>query len=108
MAAPAETHSHVGSVCNRLSVAPRAAQGQRPRAWCPWGDDKATSHGGRYPNLIRLVARGSLVKQLASIVGGGGGGRTDFAEAGGKDVARVPDMLAAASGILEKMLKSPP
>jgi alanyl-tRNA synthetase len=45
-----------------------------------------------------------VVKQLAAIVGGGGGGRPDFAEAGGKDVSKVGEMLAATRGIIEKML----
>ena len=71
-------------------------------------DGKVTIVVGVTPDLTKTAPAGQLVKQLASIVGGGGGGRADFAEAGGKDVARVPVMLAAASGILEKMLKSPP
>jgi alanyl-tRNA synthetase len=45
-----------------------------------------------------------VVKQLAPIVGGGGGGRPDFAEAGGKDPAKVAEMLGAARGVIEKML----
>ena len=32
---------------------------------------------------------GDLVRELASIVGGGGGGRPDFAQAGGKDVSKI-------------------
>ena len=36
------------------------------------------------------------MKQLAPIVGGGGGGRPDFAEAGGKDPSKIGEMLAAA------------
>jgi len=44
------------------------------------------------------------VKQLAAIVGGGGGGRPDFAEAGGKDASKIPEMLAASRGVIEKML----
>ena len=31
-----------------------------------------------------------MVKQIAPIVGGGGGGRPTFAEAGGKDPERLP------------------
>jgi alanyl-tRNA synthetase len=31
---------------------------------------------------------------LAKLTGGGGGGRPDMAEAGGKDPARIPDALA--------------
>jgi alanyl-tRNA synthetase len=32
---------------------------------------------------------GNIVKQVAPIVGGGGGGRPDFAQAGGKEPAKV-------------------
>jgi alanyl-tRNA synthetase len=44
------------------------------------------------------------VKQLAPIVGGSGGGRPDFAEAGGKDVSKVGDALAAGRTLVESLL----
>jgi alanyl-tRNA synthetase len=47
-------------------------------------------------DLTDRVSAGQLVKELAPIVGGGGGGRPDFAEAGGKDPARIADLLARA------------
>ena len=37
---------------------------------------------------------GSMVKEAAIITGGNGGGRPDFAQAGGKDVAKLGDALA--------------
>jgi alanyl-tRNA synthetase len=40
---------------------------------------------------------GNIVKQLATITGGGGGGRPDFAQAGGKDVSKIEEALAKAS-----------
>jgi alanyl-tRNA synthetase len=45
-----------------------------------------------------------VVKQLAPIVGGGGGGRPDFAEAGGKDASKIQDLLEASRTLVEKML----
>ena len=39
-------------------------------------------------DLTKRTPAGQLVKQLAPIVGGAGGGRPDFAEAGGKDALR--------------------
>jgi alanyl-tRNA synthetase len=43
---------------------------------------------------------GNIIKQLAPLVGGGGGGRPDFAQAGGKDPARLDEALAAAYDLL--------
>jgi alanyl-tRNA synthetase len=59
---------------------------------------------GVTPDLTKKVPAGQVVKQLAPIVGGGGGGRPDFAEAGGKDPSKIGEMLAAARGVVEKML----
>ena len=55
-------------------------------------------------DLVGRVKAGQLVKELAPIVGGGGGGRPDFAEAGGKQPERIDEMLAASAAILEKAL----
>jgi alanyl-tRNA synthetase len=59
------------------------------------------------PDLTKKVPAGQVVKQIAPIVGGGGGGRPDFAEAGGKDASKIEEMLAAARSVLEKMLQPP-
>ena len=48
---------------------------------------------------------GNLVKSLASLVGGGGGGRPGMAQAGGKDPAGIPDMLSKAPEALASMIK---
>ena len=50
------------------------------------------------------IRAGDLVKELAPIVGGGGGGRPDVAQAGGKDVAKIGDMLKAAEETIRKRL----
>ncbi len=47
---------------------------------------------------------GNLIKKLAPLVGGGGGGRPNMAQAGGKNPAGIDDMIAAAKGLLEEML----
>jgi alanyl-tRNA synthetase len=70
-------------------------------------DGKVAIVVGVTPDLTKRIPAGQVVKQLASIVGGGGGGRPDFAEAGGKDPAKIGELLAASRGVIEKMLKTP-
>jgi alanyl-tRNA synthetase len=67
-------------------------------------DGKVSIVVGVTPDLTKKVPAGQVVKQLAPIVGGGGGGRADFAEAGGKDASKIGEMLAASRGVVEKML----
>ena len=55
-------------------------------------------------DLTSRVQAGTMIKQLAPIVGGGGGGRPDFAEAGGRDAARIDDLLAEAPRVLQSLL----
>ena len=47
---------------------------------------------------------GVLVKELAAIAGGKGGGKPDFAMAGLKDETKIDEALAAVKGIVEKQL----
>jgi alanyl-tRNA synthetase len=60
---------------------------------------------GVTPDLAKQAPAGQIVKKLAPIVGGGGGGRADFAEAGGKDPSKIAEMLAASRGVLEQFLE---
>ncbi len=45
--------------------------------------------------IERGIKAGALAKLAAEIVGGGGGGRDNLAQAGGKDPAKLPDALGA-------------
>ena len=56
-------------------------------------------------DLADRVSAGQLVKELAPIIGGGGGGRPDFAEAGGKDSSRIDELLATARETVTRLLK---
>jgi alanyl-tRNA synthetase len=47
---------------------------------------------------------GDVVREVAKAAGGGGGGRPDFATAGGKDVSAVDAALAMAESVLSKIL----
>jgi alanyl-tRNA synthetase len=68
-------------------------------------DDKVALCIGVTKDLTGKVRAGDLVKQLAPIVGGGGGGRPDLAQAGGKLVGMLPECIAAAPGVLEGLLR---
>ena len=56
------------------------------------------------PDLTARIKAGQIVKEIAPIVGGGGGGRPDFAEAGGKSPDKIDDMLAAAESVVVRLL----
>jgi len=51
-------------------------------------------------DLVGRYHAGNIIKQLAPLVGGGGGGRPDFAQAGGKDPSRLDEAIAAAYALL--------
>ena len=48
---------------------------------------------------------GNLIKGIAALVGGGGGGRPNMAQAGGKNPAGIPDALAKVAEVLEGQIK---
>ena len=47
-------------------------------------------------DLTSRIQAGRIVKEIAPIVGGGGGGRPDFAEAGGKDPSKIDELISSA------------
>jgi alanyl-tRNA synthetase len=55
-------------------------------------------------DLTGRVQAGRIVKEIAPLVGGGGGGRPDFAEAGGKNPAGIDELMAVAPKVLKNML----
>lgn len=56
-------------------------------------------------NLTSQVSAGDLVKHVAEQVGGRGGGRADFAQAGGTDVSQLPTALEAVPVWLKTKLE---
>ena len=56
------------------------------------------------PDLTGRIKAGQIVKEIAPIVGGAGGGRPDFAEAGGKDPSKIDEMLAATEAVVARIL----
>ena len=57
-------------------------------------------------DLEGRVHAGSLAKEIAAMVGGSGGGRGDFAQAGGKDPGKLAEALQAVRGLVEAQLGS--
>lgn len=73
----------------------------------------ASVAGGKV-NLLSMVTQeaqkagahaGNLIKGIAAIVGGGGGGRPNMAQAGGRNPEKVPEALEEAANILSAQLK---
>jgi alanyl-tRNA synthetase len=56
-------------------------------------------------DLVGRIKAGDIVKQLAPIVGGGGGGRPDMAQAGGKNPEKLGEAIEKAGQIVEALLK---
>jgi alanyl-tRNA synthetase len=69
------------------------------------GDGKVTWVTMVTKDLTGRLHAGHLARDLAKLTGGGGGGRPDMAEAGGKDPARIPDALATLSELVRGQLK---
>ena len=70
------------------------------------GDGRLNFVAGCGKDALKSGAHaGNLVKQVAAICNGGGGGRPDNATAGGKDVSKVDEALSAAPAILGAMQK---
>jgi alanyl-tRNA synthetase len=68
---------------------------------------------GSKAGLVALVSKdlveqglsaGSIIREIAPIVVGGGGGRDDMAQAGGKDPSKLDEALAAARAAIEREL----
>jgi alanyl-tRNA synthetase len=55
-------------------------------------------------DLTSRIQAGRVVKELAPIVGGGGGGRPDFAEAGGKDPSKIDELIRKAPDVVASLL----
>jgi alanyl-tRNA synthetase len=71
------------------------------------GTDKVTLVAGVSRDLVdRGVNAGQWVREVAPVVGGGGGGKPDMAQAGGKSPAKVPDALTKAREVITGQLSA--
>jgi len=57
-------------------------------------------------DLSRRIPAGKIIKQVAALVGGTGGGKPQLAEAGGKDSAKLADAIERSYSIVESILMS--
>ena len=68
-------------------------------------DGRATLLAGMTDDLVaRGLKAGDVVKEIAPIVDGGGGGRPQMAQAGGKDPQKIGEALANATELIKQKL----
>jgi alanyl-tRNA synthetase len=65
-------------------------------------DDRPVFIAAITPDLVKLgYNAGSIVKQVAQVTGGGGGGKPDLAQAGGKQKEKLDDALTLVTEIIK-------
>jgi alanyl-tRNA synthetase len=70
------------------------------------GDGKVNFVAAVSDDLIaRGLKAGDWIREVAKVAGGGGGGRPQMAQAGGKDPAKLPDALARAREFAQGVVK---
>ncbi|MBT8090460.1 MAG: alanine--tRNA ligase [Gammaproteobacteria bacterium] len=67
-------------------------------------DGKVRLAAGVTKNNVDKIRAGDLIKPVAELVGGRGGGRPDFAQAGGNDVTRLDAALESVPAWVRKQL----
>ena len=69
-------------------------------------DDKINFVAMTTKDLVQKgIHAGNIVREVAKLTGGGGGGRPDMAQAGGKDVAKVDEALDKIPSIIKEQVK---
>lgn len=102
-------------VCGRIDGATVDALrkiGDDFKAQTPCGVIVLASSDGGKATFIAMATKeaiakgahsGNIVREAAKIAGGGGGGRPDSAQAGGKDVSKIDNALAAVYKMIEEL-----
>ncbi len=68
------------------------------------GDDKISLAAGVTKDLVGKVKAGDLIRDLTAKIGGKGGGRPDFAQGGGTDLAALPAALESVTSLVDAAL----
>ncbi|MDQ3220403.1 MAG: DHHA1 domain-containing protein, partial [Acidobacteriota bacterium] len=55
-------------------------------------------------DLTDKIQAGSIIKEIAPIIGGRGGGKSDMAEGGGSEPDKLQEAIEASYGVIDKML----
>jgi alanyl-tRNA synthetase len=66
--------------------------------------DQIAFVAGVTKDLVGKIKAGDIVKEVAKVTGGGGGGRPDMAQAGGKDASKVDEALQQVVPLMERSL----
>ena len=72
--------------------------------WAASGDGKVSLIVRTSDDLLKKIPAGQVIKELAPIVGGKGGGKPDMAEGGGNQPDKLAEALEASYGIVERLL----
>jgi len=58
-------------------------------------------------DICKRIPAGQIIKQIAPVVGGAGGGKPELAEAGGKDRSKLSEAIEYSYSVIEKLLSCP-
>ncbi len=68
-------------------------------------DGKVFLVGSASPEVVEKgIQANKVIKQVAGLVGGGGGGKPELAQAGGKNPAALPEAIASVENLVKRML----
>jgi alanyl-tRNA synthetase len=57
-------------------------------------------------DICKIVPAGRIIQKIAPLVGGGGGGKPELAEAGGKDSSKLADAIEYGYSVVEEIISS--